>query len=343
GKEELQVELTEQGLALGLTRRDIILQVGRAFKGFEAQRVQRGRDDVRVLVRFPITERRSIADLENMLISLPGGGQAPLLHVASLKPGRGPAAINRIDQYRTVSVTADIDKQATNTTVLQSDLKAYLDELLLQYPGISYSLEGEAREQQESLSSIFTGILVALFVIYCLLAIPFKSYFQPLIVMSVIPFGAVGAVLGHWLMGADLSIMSVLGIMALIGVVVNDSLVMVDFINKRRQSVAEKGNHGINEIVNKAILSAGVSRFRPIMLTSLTTFFGLLPLLFERSTQAQFLIPMAISVGFGVIFATLITLILVPVNYRIMEDIKAQVSCLKNWIKAKSGKPSLPE
>ena len=336
GKEELQVELTEQGHALGLTRRDVIVQVGRAFKGFEAQRIQRGRDDIRVLVRFPINERESVANLENMLISLPSGGQAPLLHVATLVPGRGPAAINRIDQYRTASVTADINKEVTNMTVLQADLKVFLDELLLQYPGITYSLEGEAREQQESLTSILIGALVALFVIYCLLAIPFKSYSQPFIVMSVIPFGSVGAVMGHWLMGVDLSIMSVLGIMALIGVVVNDSLVLVDFINKRRQSAAVTGAQNRSELINNAILSAGVSRFRPIMLTSLTTFFGLLPLLFERSTQAKFLMPMAISVGFGVIFATFITLILVPVNYRIMEDIKSLIGVFKTWVKTKS-------
>ena len=324
GKEELQVELTRQGHALGLTRRDVIIQVGRAFKGFEAQRVQRGRDDVRVLVRFPISERRSVSDLENMLITLPSGGQAPLSHVARLLPGRGPAAIDRIDQYRTVDVTADINKQATNMTVLMADLTAYLDELLLQYPGVDYALEGEVKEQQESLTSILVGVLVALFVIYCLLAIPFRSYLQPLVVMSVIPFGAIGAVIGHWLLGVSLSIMSVLGIMALVGVVVNDSLVMVDFINKHRRR-----NEGEQEedsaALHDAILNAGVARFRPIMLTSLTTFFGLLPMLFERSTQAQFLMPMAISVGCGIIFATLITLLLVPVNYRIMEDGKAFV------------------
>ncbi len=323
GKEELQVELTPEGLALGLTRRDIILQVGRAFKGFEAQRVQRGRDDIRVLVRFPIEERRAISTLQEMLISLPSGGQAPLSHVATLIPGRGPAAISRIDQYRTVSVTADIDKQTANMTVLQADLSEYIEQLLVQYPGIDYSLEGEAREQQESLSSVTTGVFIVLFVIYCLLAIPFKSYAQPLIVMSVIPFGAIGAVIGHWLVGIDLTIMSILGIMALIGVVVNDSLVLVDFVNKHRQRALEKGREDIQDVINSAIFSAGVARFRPIMLTSLTTFFGLAPLLFEKSTQAKFLMPMAVSLGFGIIFATLITLILVPVNYRIMEDLKA--------------------
>lgn len=322
GKEELQVELTQQGHALGLTRRDVIIQVGRAFKGFEAQRVQRGRDDIRVLVRFPIEERRAVSSLEDMLISLPNGGQAPLSHVASLLPGRGPATIYRIDQYRTVNITADIDKQVANMTVLQSDLTGYIDELLIQYPGINYSLEGEAREQQESLSSMMTGVFIVLFIIYCLLAIPFKSYAQPFIVMSVIPFGAIGAVIGHWLMGTDLSIMSLLGIMALVGVVVNDSLVLVDFINKHRQRALEKGGQNTLELINNAIFNAGVARFRPIMLTSLTTFLGLAPLLFEKSTQAQFLIPMAISLGFGIIFATFITLILVPVNYRIMEDIK---------------------
>lgn len=318
GKEELQIELTRQGHALGLTRRDVIGQVGQAFKGFEVQRIQRGRDDIRVLVRFPIDERQSVAQLEHMLINVPGAGRVPLSHVANLVPGKGPSAINRIDLYRTANITADINKGETNMTVLQADLKQFLDQLLLKYPGISYTLEGEAREQRESFSSLQWGGILALFGIYCLLAIPFKSYVQPIVVMSVIPFGVIGAVMGHWLMGVNLSIMSLLGIMALIGVVVNDSLVLVDFINKHRRR-AEKED---NDTIHNAILNAGVARFRPVMLTSLTTFFGLLPLLFEKSTQAQFLIPMAISLGFGIIVATFITLLLVPVNYRIMEDMK---------------------
>ncbi|WP_159821574.1 efflux RND transporter permease subunit [Colwellia sp. 20A7] len=313
GKEELNIELTKQGHALGLTRVDISKQVRNAFYGAEVQRIQRGRDDVRVMVRFPVEERSTIANLENMLIKTPLGGNVPLSHVATLIPGQSPSTIKRIDLYRTVNVTADIDKDNTNMTVLQADLKTYLDELINQYPGVKHSLEGEAKEQRESFSSLGWALVFVFFIIYVLLAIPFKSYLQPIIVMSIIPFGMIGAVVGHWIMGVDLSIMSLLGLLALVGVVVNDSLVLVDFINKKREET--------NDLM-EAVLTAGASRFRPVMLTSLTTFIGLMPLLFEKSTQAQFLIPMAVSLGFGILFATFITLLLIPVNYMLVERIK---------------------
>ncbi len=313
GKEELQIELTEQGRALGFTRVEVSQQVRRAFFGAEVQRIQRGRDDVRVMVRLPINERRSVSSLQNLLVRAPDGSEVPLSHVATLQPGQSPSAIYRIDRYRTVNITADIEKANTNMTVLQAELKDFLDELVTQYPGVSHSLEGEAREQQESFGSLGWALMFVFFVIYALLAIPFKSYIQPLIVMSVIPFGMIGAVAGHWLMGMELTIMSLLGMLALIGVVVNDSLVLVDYINK---TSSEGGD------LQQAVLRAGAARFRPVMLTSLTTFIGLMPLLFEQSTQAQFLIPMAVSLGFGIIFATLITLILVPVNYMSVEVIK---------------------
>jgi len=313
GKEELQIELTEQGKALGLTRVSISNEVRRAFFGSQVQRIQRGRDDVRVMVRLPLNERRTTADLENILVGTPSGGSVPLSHVAKLIPGKSPSTISRIDRYRTANVSADIEKENTNMTILQADLKEYLDELILQYPGVSHSLEGEAKEQRESFGSLAWALLFVFFIIYALLAIPFKSYLQPIIVMSVIPFGMIGAVIGHWIMGMELTIMSLLGMLALIGVVVNDSLVLVDFINKKRED-------GIK--LMEAVLTAGASRFRPVMLTSLTTFIGLMPLLFEQSTQAQFLIPMAVSLGFGILFATFITLILVPVNYLIVERLK---------------------
>ncbi|MGB1198418.1 MAG: efflux RND transporter permease subunit [Thalassotalea sp.] len=313
GKEEIQIELTAQGYALGMSRSSVTRQVREAFFGSQIQRIQRGRDDVRVMLRFPLSERKSLASLGEMLINTPSGGQVPLAHVATFTPGKSPSAINRIDRYRTVNVTADVDKTTTNMTVLNADLRMYLDELMGKYPGVNYTFEGEAKEQAESFSSLGLGLMFVFFIIYCLLAIPFKSYIQPLIVMSVIPFGAIGAVLGHWIMGMDLTIMSLLGLMALIGVVVNDSLVLVDFINKKRSEGAE---------LMDAVLTAGQSRFRPVMLTSLTTFIGLMPLLFETSTQAQFLIPMAVSLGFGIIFATFITLVLIPVNYMLVERLK---------------------
>ncbi len=313
GKEELLIELTEQGKALGLTRQEVSSQVRSFYFGAEVQRIQRGRDDVRVMLRLPLDERQSLDDLKKVLITTSQGTQVPLGHVAKMTSGKSPSSIRRIDRYRVLNVTADVDKDNTNMTVLQADLKVYLDGLVQQYPGVRHSLEGEAREQRDSFGSLQWGLVFVLFMIYSLLAIPFKSYIQPLIVMSVIPFGLIGAVLGHWFMGSPLTIFSILGMLALVGVVVNDSLVLVDFINKKRiegMPLAE------------AVLTAGTKRFRPVMLTSLTTFIGLMPLLLEKSTQAQFLIPMAISLGFGIIFATFITLILVPVNYLVVERLK---------------------
>ena len=198
-------------------------------------------------------------------------------------------------------------------TVLQNDIRTYMDQLVSRYPGLAYAMEGEAREQRESFGSLQSGVLLVLFAIYCMLALPLKSYTQPLLVMSVIPFSIIGAVAGHWLMGYTLSMMSVMGLLALTGVVVNDSLVLVHQVNRLRAA---------GQSVVDSVLNAGVVRFRPIILTSLTTFFGLAPLLIEKSTTAQFLIPMGISLGFGILFATLITLVLVPVNMLVAHDVK---------------------
>ncbi len=313
GKEELQVELTRQGYVLGLTRAAIASQVSQAFRGFEAQRIQRGRDDVRVIVRLPKEERSTTATLDEYLITAPDGRKVPLSHVATLTPGKGPSTITRIDRYRTMTVIADVDKDKTNMTVLQADLNEYLQALLVNYPGVVYTFEGEAKQQRESFGSLQYSIIVLLFAIYVLLALPLKSYVQPLIVMSVIPFGVIGAIWGHWIMGRDLSFPSILGLMALVGVVVNDSLVLVDYINQKRAQ-------GMTLL--DAVLNAGVARFRPVLLTSLTTFFGLLPLMFEKSLQAQFLIPMGISLGFGILFATAITLMMIPANVMIVDDIR---------------------
>jgi len=313
GKEELDIELTPQGHVLGLSRADVVNQVASAYKGAQAQRIQRGRDDVRVLVRLPRSERSTLETLSTMQIETSQGGLVPLAHVTRLTPGKGPSRITRVDGYRILSVTADVEKSAVNMTALQEDLSIYLDDLLQQYPSITYTMEGEAREQRESFGSMQTGLIAILFVIYCLLALPLRSYFQPLAVMSVIPFGLIGAVLGHWLMGQTLTLQSLLGMMALVGVLVNDSLVLVDYCNQKVRA---------GQTLDEAVLTAGVSRFRPVFLTSMTTFFGLLPLMMERSTDAQFLIPMAISLGFGIVFATLITLLLVPTNLLIAQDIR---------------------
>ncbi len=317
GKEELQIILRQEAYTLGMSRSDIVNQVRQAFYGYEVQRIQRGRDNVHVIVRFTEAGRRNINQLQDMLLTTQDGRRIPLAQVADLQPGLSPTTITRIDRYRTVNVQADIDKLNTNMLLLQQEMNDFMDGLMHQYPGVQYSWEGEAREQRESFSSLKWGLLFVVFVIYSLLAIPFKSYFQPIIVMSVIPFGAIGAIGGHMIMGMDLTLISLLGMLALIGVVVNDSLVLVDFINQRRRH---------SEPLRDAILTAGVKRFRPVMLTSLTTFIGLMPLLFEKSTQAQFLIPMAVSLGFGILFATVLTLLLVPVNYLIVEDVKRMFS-----------------
>jgi len=226
--------------------------------------------------------------------------------------GHGFSTIRRVDRQRVVNVTADLDKEHTDARQIVKDLTRYLNGLLVRYPGVRYSMEGEQREQRESFHSLMLGTGFALFAIYTLLAIPFRSYSQPIVVMLVIPFSIVGALLGHMIMGLNLSLMSLMGILALAGVVVNDSLVLVDWVNRRRRE---------GMVLIDALRTAGVSRFRPILLTSLTTFAGLTPLLLEKSTQAQFLIPMAVSLGFGIIYATLLTLLLVPVGYLILEDL----------------------
>ena len=316
GKEELRIELKSEAYLLGITRADVISQVRQAFFGIEAQRIQRGRNDVRVMVRFPANERNSPTYLNNMLISNGDNVQIPLSQIATLVPDTSPTEIRRVDGYRVVNVRADVEKNRVNMTALSADLKQFLDSTVAKYPGVTYTIGGEQEEQAESTRSFIYGIGAVLFVIYCLLAIPFKSYKQPFIVLLIIPFGIIGAMIGHWIMGVSLTFMSLLGMLALMGVLVNDSLVLVDYINKK----CAEGMQAID-----AVVTAGAARFRPVMLTSLTTFFGLLPLLFEKETQAQFLIPMAISLGFGIIFTTFVTLLLVPVNYLIFHREKKSI------------------
>ncbi|NND38715.1 MAG: efflux RND transporter permease subunit, partial [Pseudomonadales bacterium] len=219
GKQELNVELSDEGRVLGLTRAGLLSQISQAFQGFEAQRIQRGRDDVRVLVRLPRSERGTLATLDSMLINLPSGQQAPLSHLAALKPATGPAQITRIDRYRVVDVTADFDKGETNAVALTADIEAYVQNVLANYPDITYTLEGEAREQRDTTSSLGVSLVALLFFIYCMLALPLRSYFLPVVVMSVIPFALVGAVLGHVIMGHDMTMLSYMGLMALVGVV----------------------------------------------------------------------------------------------------------------------------
>lgn len=317
GKEEIRLRIRPEAELLGITLDDLARQVRHAFFGFEAQRIQRGREEVRVYVRYPEGERRSLENLDSMRIRTPAGVEVPFAEVAHAEYGRGFAQIRRVDRNRTINVTADVNKETADIEAIKRDINEFLGEAVRAWPGVSFTLEGEAREQRESFGSLGYGLMFVLFTIYALLAIPFRSYLQPLIVMSVIPFGAAGAMLGHMIMGMNLTIMSLMGMLALTGVVVNDSLVLVDYINKRRAE-------GMPLL--EAVSTAGIARLRPVMLTSLTTFAGLTPLIFEKSTQAQFLIPMAVSLGFGILFATFITLLLVPLNYLVLEDLRRLVT-----------------
>ncbi len=317
GKAELKLNLKDAGRTLGLTLADLARQVRQGFYGDEVQRIQRGRDDIRVMVRYPQAERKSLADVDNMRIRLPSGTEIPFKAVAEIDYGRGYATISRVDRRRVVSVSADVDEALANAGQINKDLrKKVLPDMMRQMPGLQFRFAGQQRERSESLGSLKANFIIAMLAIYGLLAIQFKSYAQPLIVMSAIPFGIVGATLGHLVMGFNLSILSMFGIVALSGVVVNDSLIMIDLINRQRRSGIE---------LALVLRHCATRRFRPIMLTTMTTFCGLLPMIAEKSLQAQFLVPMAISLAFGVLFATCITLVLVPSLYMILEDIKSRI------------------
>ena len=314
GKQEIKLSILPSAETLGLTLADLSRQVRQAFYGAEAQRIQRGRDEVKVMVRYPSSRRRSLADLEGMRIRTPSGDEVPFGLVAQLSRGRGPADIRRVDRNRSVNVTANVDESQSNSNEITADLqRTFLPDLVGRYPGLNFSFEGERRTQQDTINDLADGLLIALLAIFALLAVPLRSYLQPLIIMSAIPFGLVGAILGHLLLDMDLTIISMFGLVALSGVVVNDSLVLVDYVNRRRRE-------GLP--VMQAVRLGGRSRFRPILLTSITTFLGLTPLLLEKSIQAQFLIPMAVSLAFGVLFATFIALIVLPSAYLILEDLQ---------------------
>jgi multidrug efflux pump subunit AcrB len=312
GKEEMQLKLKPAARSLGLTLNDLAQQVRHAFYGAEALRLQRDQDEVKVLVRYPDSERRSLGYVEDMRIRNPDGHEVPFNQVAEVRMQEGYAAIQRAQRLRVVKVTADVDERVANANEVRLDLESrFLPKLKNAYPGLRYSMEGEGKEQKESLTDVLRGFALALFAIYALLAIPFRSFTQPFIVMAAITFGLVGAVLGHLLTGFNISLLSLFGIVGLAGVVVNDSLVLVDAANRLRRN---------DLTAEAAITEAGRIRFRAVILTSLTTFAGLTPMLLERSLQAQFLIPMAVSLGFGVLFATGITLLLIPCGYVILED-----------------------
>jgi multidrug efflux pump subunit AcrB len=315
GKRQVDFRLKEDAArSLGVTSQMVASQIRTAFYGAEALREQRGRNEVRVMVRLPRAQRVSEYDLEAMDIRTPTGGYVPLSEVVEFSRNRAPTTINREDGRRVVTVTGALAPGTKSpTNVLESVNKELIPELKNNYPGLEVSLVGEQREQGEMFASLGPNFLLALFLIFSLLAVPLKSYIQPVVIMSAIPFGFVGAVWGHLIMGYQLSFVSALGIIALAGVVVNDSLVLMDTTNRYRRQGASAYD---------AITQGGARRFRPILLTSLTTFFGLLPMISEQSVQAKFLIPMAVSLGFGVLFATVIILLLVPALYMIVEDVR---------------------
>ena len=333
GKREMKLGIKPAAETLGLTLRDLGRQVRQAFYGEEAQRIQRGRDDIRVMVRYPADQRRSLGDLENMRIRTRDGGEVPFRQVAVVEPGRGFASIKRVDRNRAVNVTAAVDETVTSSGAVIADLETrILPEVLAQHPGVFYMFEGMQAEQEDAIGGLQTGFAVALLVIFALLAIPLQSYVQPLIIMSAIPFGLVGAVWGHIIMDLDVTGMSMFGLVALAGVVVNDSLVMVTFINRKR---------ALHLDLETAVREAGVARFRPILLTSLTTFFGLAPLMLEGGFEGAFMVPMAVSLAFGVVFATFITLVLVPTAYLIVEDVRRATRQAFGFSEPEATKPSL--
>ncbi|MEH6910637.1 MAG: efflux RND transporter permease subunit [Oceanicoccus sp.] len=312
-KEEITLAIKPGAEALGLTLVDLGSQVRNAFYGAEAQRIQRGNNEIKVMVRYPESERNSIANLENMYIRTPQGDEVPFTSVAEIQIAPGYGKSSRIDGERAITVTAGLNKNLMEPSKVVGDiLKNFMPEVIARYPGVSIKLDGESEESQKMFFSLMTGFAAALFGIYALLAIPLKSYMQPLIIMGVIPFGIIGAMIGHMIVGIPFDMMSFFGIIALSGVVVNDSLIMVDFVNKSSAA-------GVDKI--EAVVNSGAKRFRPILITSLTTFFGLLPMLMEDSVQAQQVIPMAVSLGFGIVFATVITLLLVPCLYIVLDDI----------------------
>ena len=322
--DEFHFDLLPEGEALGLTRADLANQVRHAFYGAEAQRVQRGIDEIKVMVRYPREERESTATLENMFIRTPAGESVPLSSVARISVRQGLDKVTHINFQRAAEVTAEVDKSVLEPSRVVSDmLGERLPALQEKYPGLEFSLSGLSDEETKMARSMLIGFSLALFGIYALLAVPTRSYLQPLIIMGVIPFGMIGAIVGHWITGYPLSMMSLMGVIALSGVVVNDSLILVDYINRAlREGVPAMS----------AVTEAGTRRFRAILLTSLTTFFGLAPMLLEQSVQAREIVPMAISLAFGIVFATVITLLLVPSLYLILLD-------LKQWREGRQARP----
>lgn len=311
GKLEVQLELRDSARALGLTTRDLAVIVRSALFGFEAQKLQDERGEIKVRVVLPESSRSSLANLERLRVPTPNGGRVPLLEIATLKTARGFGTLARIDGRRAVSVQADVDENTANANDITNKLRLDLADIGDRFSGVSISFEGQQREQQDAFGSLFIGFPAALLGIYAIIAILFRSYLQPLIVMAAIPYSLVGAILGHLIAGYPFTLLSMIGSVALAGIIVNDSLILVDFVNRARESGMP---------LMEAVVFGGKSRLRAILLTSLTTISGLAPMMLEQSFQAKFLIPMAVSIVYGLGFATVLTLIVLPVLYLVLDD-----------------------
>ena len=321
GGDEIKLSIKPEAEALGISMSSLGRQVRQAFYGEEAQRIQRGREELKVMVRYPIEERRSVADLENMMIRTPTGDEVPFDSVAEVSFGQAYSSIKRLNRTRTVTVSGDIDPLVVEPGQVIRDIGTeYIPQLLESFPGVEYGLEGSSQEEADLIRNLQVATVVALFLIYALIAIPLHSYSLPLVIMSVIPFGAIGAVIGHLVMGMSMSMFSLFGLIALAGVVVNDSLIMIDFINKAREA---------GKPIRQAVIESGTLRFRAIFLTSVTTAAGLAPILFETSVEAAFVVPTAVSLAFGIVFATVITLFLIPSLYMLQDDGFAWISRLR--------------
>lgn len=312
--DEVILDILPGAQALGLSLAELGNQVRQGFYGEEVQTIQRGREEVKVMLRYPRDERNDLTDLERVRIRTADGSEVPFYQVADVEESEGASFIRRTDGKRSLAVSADIDIQQLEVKAVVEDVtKNFVPGLKSRYSTVDVELGGSTREEMDSMKEILILTAVALMLIYALIAIPLKSYLQPLIIMGIIPFGLVGAVIGHLILDLQMSMMSIFGLIALAGVLVNDSLILVDFINKGREQ-------GMG--VYQAAAQAGRERFRAIVLTSLTTFLGLVPITLEQSLQAQFVIPMAVSLGFGILFATVITLVLTPVLYLVIHDVK---------------------
>jgi multidrug efflux pump subunit AcrB len=323
GSHEIRLSIRPEAEAQGLTLSDLARQVRYGFYGYEAQRILRNKEEVKVMVRYPLEQRRSIGDLENMLIRTPSGAAVPFSTVADIEMGESYASITRVDGRRAITINANVNKNTVEPSKVVAEIQQdFLPELTAQFPKVVSALDGGSLDEQNAMLGLAQGFFFAMFTIYALMAIPLKSYTQPLIIMSVIPFGMIGALFGHYILGLSMSVLSLCGIVALAGVVVNDSLILVDFVNRDREE---------GKSLMQSAIDSGCYRFRAIILTSLTTFFGLVPIIMERSLQAKIVIPMATSLAFGILFSTVVTLILVPILYIILDDIKRASNRFYLW------------